>query len=303
LLFLSYLLMLQDQFKSLAGTYATLQSARANVDRVLEVLGADREVVEVSGAPGLVGVRGEVVLEGVSFGYERGRPVLEGVSLRAAPGEVVAIVGATGAGTSTLVGLVPRFFDPWSGRVLVDGVDVRSVGLESLRRQVSVVLQDSFLFPVSVAENIAYGRPGASREEVVAAAEAASVDGFVSRLPDGFETVVGERGATLSGGERQRVAIARALLKDAPSLILDEPTSALDAATEDALLSALRRLMVGRTTLVIAHRLSTVQHADRIVVLEHGRVVEEGTHRELLARHGVYAHLHTLQTQPAGSVS
>jgi ATP-binding cassette subfamily B protein/subfamily B ATP-binding cassette protein MsbA len=237
-----------------------------------------------------------VVLEDVTFGYRPGEPVLHGVSLMAEPGETVALVGSSGAGKTTLASLLIRFFDPWSGRVLVDGHDVRDVQLASLRGQVAIVLQEPFLFPMSVADNIAYGRPEASREEIVAAATAANAHDFVSALPDGYDTVVGERGATLSGGERQRVAVARALLKDAPILILDEPTSSLDSDSEALLLEALERLMAGRTTFIIAHRLSTVRNADRVVVLEQGRVVETGRHRQLLARKGRYAHLHRLQT-------
>jgi ATP-binding cassette subfamily B protein/subfamily B ATP-binding cassette protein MsbA len=192
--------------------------------------------------------------------------------------------------------LVPRFFDPDAGEVLLDGRDVRGLPLGQVRGSVSLVLQESFLFPFSVAENIAYGRPGASREEVVAAARAANADGFIRGLAEGYETVVGERGATLSGGERQRVAIARALLKDAPVLVLDEPTSALDAETEGVLLEALSRLMVGRTTIVIAHRLSTVRRADRILVVREGRIVESGRHEELVALGGHYARMHAIQT-------
>jgi ATP-binding cassette subfamily B protein/subfamily B ATP-binding cassette protein MsbA len=275
LAFLTYLLMLQDQLKIVASLYPSLQESGANVDRIMEVLGADREVVDRPGALELPPVRGEVVLEGVTFGYVAGVPVLRDVDLRVGAGETVAIVGATGAGKSTLVSLIPRFFDPSAGRVLVDGHDLRDVQVLSVRRQVSVVLQDSFLFPMSVAENIAYGRPDASREEIEAAARVANADGFVRALADGYDTLVGERGATLSGGERQRIAIARAVLKDAPILILDEPTSALDARTEHELLEALDRLMVGRTTLVIAHRLSTIRNADRIVTLDHGHITRE----------------------------
>ena len=208
---------------------------------------------------------------------------------------MLAIVGATGAGKSTLVSLLPRFFDPDQGTVSIDGHDLRELDLHGVRSAVSLVLQESFLFPISLAENIAYGRPGADRSEIEAAAEAANAHQFITDLPEGYDTVVGERGATLSGGERQRVAIARALLKDAPILILDEPTSALDAETEGQLLGALDNLMAGRTTLIIAHRLSTIRGADRIVVLEHGRVVEEGSHNALLHREGIYARLHGLQ--------
>src|SRR5205807_5648014 len=211
-------------------------------------------------------------------------------------GETVAIVGPTGAGKSTLASLVLRFFDPSEGRVSIDGHDLRDVQVASVRGNVALVLQESFLFPISIAENIAYGRPDATPEDIVDAAVAANAHEFISRLPDGYETIVGERGATLSGGERQRVAIARALLKDAPILILDEPTSALDAQTEALLLEALERLMAGRTTLIIAHRLSTIRNADRIVVLHDGHVVETGTHRQLLAHKGAYANLHRQQT-------
>jgi ABC-type multidrug transport system fused ATPase/permease subunit len=282
----------------LGGIYSTLQGVRSSIDRIVEVLDAPVEVCDGPGAvvldPGS-GVAGHVVFEGVWFGYERGRSVLRGIDFEAAPGEVVAIVGATGAGKSTLVSLVPRFADPDRGRVLLDGRDLRDLSLASVRGSVSLVLQESFLFPFSIAENIAFGRPGASREEIERAARAANAHEFISRLPEGYDTVVGERGATLSGGERQRVAIARALLKDAPVLILDEPTSSLDAKTESQVLEALERLMVGRTTLIIAHRLSTIRHADRIVVLNHGRLVEQGTQQQLLRQNGLYGELYDLQ--------
>jgi ATP-binding cassette subfamily B protein/subfamily B ATP-binding cassette protein MsbA len=294
LIFLAYLVVLQDQLKKLTGTYATLQNGSAMIERVLEVLGTDPEVADERGAPPLPPVHGDIGFEEVSFAYEPGRLVLQGVNLRVGAGQTVALVGATGAGKSTLAGLVPRFYDPTSGRVLIDGHDVRHVQLASVRRQVSVVLQDSLLFPISVADNIAYGRPGATRAEIEAAGRAANVDELVTRLSDGYDTVVGERGTTLSGGERQRVAIARALIKDAPILILDEPTSALDAATEHLVFEALERLMAGRTTLVIAHRLSTIRRADHIVVVDAGRIVETGTHRELLAAGGRYALLAAL---------
>jgi ATP-binding cassette subfamily B protein/subfamily B ATP-binding cassette protein MsbA len=236
-------------------------------------------------------VRGEITFEQIVFGYEPDRPVLQGVSLQVPPGQSIAIVGGTGAGKSTLAALVARLFDPWSGRVMLDGHDIKDVALASLRGQVSLVLQDPFLFPLSIAENIAYGAPQAMPEQIQAAAQAAGAHDFITRLPSGYDTVIGERGATLSGGERQRLSIARALLRDAPVLILDEPTSALDATTEASVLEAMRRLMAGRTTLMIAHRLSTVRDADRIIVLEHGAIIEDGTHQELLQRGGRYAAL------------
>jgi ATP-binding cassette subfamily B protein len=295
IVFVAYLTTLQAQFGGLTGVYTNLQGARASIDRVVEILDAPPDVVDRPGAVALAAVRGEVGFDGVWFGYERGRPVLRGVSFEARPGEVVAIVGPTGAGKSTLAGLLPRFFDPDRGRVLLDGHDLRELRLGTVRESVSLVLQESFLFPFSIAENIAYGRPGASREEIEAAARAANVHEFVSGLPDGYDTLLGERGATLSGGERQRVAIARALLKDAPVLVLDEPTSALDAETEQSLLEALERLMAGRTTLVIAHRLSTIRRADQILVLSAGEIVERGDHDELIALGGAYARMHAIQ--------
>ncbi len=295
LVFLAYLAILRGQLKTFTGMYGVLQGVGVGVDRVMGVLEGDLEVQDRAGAIALPPVQGHVRIEHAVFGYEQEQPVLRDICIEALPGETVAIVGATGVGKSTLVSLIPRFFDPWSGRVTIDGYDVRDVQVKSVREQVALVLQEPFLFPVSIADNIAYGRPDAGRDEIEAAARAANAHAFIDRLPAGYDTMVGERGATLSGGERQRLSIARALLKDAPILILDEPTSALDAETESLLLEALERLMQGRTTFIIAHRLSTIRRADRIVVLQDGTVVETETHANLLASNGVYARLHRIQ--------
>jgi ABC-type multidrug transport system fused ATPase/permease subunit len=238
---------------------------------------------------------GAVAFEAVTFGYQPDQPVLHEVSFTAQPGELVALVGPSGAGKSTLTSLIARFYDPAAGRVLLDGVDVRDLTLTGLRGQIAIVFQDTFLFAETIGENIAFGREGASETAIVAAARAANAWEFIERLPDGIRTLVGERGVRLSEGQKQRLAIARALLRDPRILILDEPTSALDARAEHLLQSALDTLMRGRTTFVIAHRLATVRRADRILVLEHGRIVEQGTHSTLLERHGLYRELFDLQ--------
>jgi ATP-binding cassette subfamily B protein/subfamily B ATP-binding cassette protein MsbA len=296
LVFLAYLASLYAPLNSITATASIWQGAAANADRVIEIFNAVPAVQDAPDAVDLA-LRGNVSYEGVTFGYEGDRAVIHGVSFSARRGEVVAIVGPTGAGKTTLVNLLIRFFDPWSGRVLVDGEDLRHVRLASLRHQVAMVLQEPFIFPLTVADNIAYGRPGASREDVVSAAAAASADEFIRRLPEGYDTIVGERGATLSGGEKQRLSIARAFLKNAPILILDEPTSALDARTETQFLTALRGLMKGRTTFVIAHRLSTIRNADQILVIDHGRIVEQGQHSELVESGGLYALLYRQQME------
>jgi ATP-binding cassette subfamily B protein len=293
LVFLAYLTTLYEHMKTgIGGAYRSIHELHGQVDRVMDVLESAPDIAERPGATALPVCRGTIRLESVTIGYVSDVPVLHNVSFEAREGETIAIVGPTGAGKSTLVSLVPRFLDPWEGRVTIDGVDIRDVKLRDLRRQISIVFQEPYLFPTTIAENIRYGRPEASFEEIQSAARAANAHEFVMRLPDGYDTIIGERGTTLSGGERQRLSIARALLKGAPVLILDEPTSAVDAATEAQLIEAWRRLMRGRTTLLIAHRLSTIRYADRIVVLEGGRIREQGTHGELLAMCGLYAGLH-----------
>jgi ATP-binding cassette subfamily B protein len=236
-----------------------------------------------------------VAYEGVTFAYEAGKPVLHGVSLRAAPGQVVALVGHTGSGKTTLVNLLPRFYDPDEGRVTLDGHDLRDLTLESVRAQLAVVIQETYLFGASVRDNIRYGRLDATDAEVEAAAREAHAHEFIAQLPDGYDAWCGEGGALLSRGQRQRISLARAILKDPRLLILDEATSDVDTETEVLIQRALETVMRGRTTFVIAHRLSTIRHADQIVVLDHGRVVERGTHRELLARGGPYRELYDAQ--------
>ena len=288
--FLAYLQALYGPIDSIANAGSTIQGARAEAQRVLELLHTEPEVQE---RPGAIDARlhGPVRLRGVRFGYEPGRVVLDGIELEAAPGETIALVGPSGAGKSTLVRLICRLHEPWSGAVTIGARDVQQLTLRSLRSQIALVTQDALLMPVTVAENIAYGRPEASPTEIVNAARRARAHDFIAALPDGYATRLAERGADLSGGERQRLAIARAFLKDAPVLILDEPTAALDPETEAALVEACAELKEGRVTFVIAHRLSTIRTADRIVVLDHGRIVESGTHAELAGFDGRYAQM------------
>jgi ATP-binding cassette subfamily B protein len=272
----------------------------ASTRRILDLLAVTPTIVEGPGALPQP-VRGAVRFEDVRFSYAEGPEVLRGLDIDIPAGETHAVVGLTGAGKSTVVKLLLRLYEPTGGRVTVDGIDVRDLRFDELRGAIGLVSQDVFLFDGTVRENIAYGDPAASDEAIEEAARLAEAHDFIAALPEGYDTVVGERGVTLSGGQRQRLSIARAFVKDAPVLILDEPTSALDAENERAILDALARLMQGRTTLIIAHRLSTIRHADRIVVLQGGVVVEQGTHAELLARQRVYAHLHALQAAPVTS--
>ncbi len=283
---------------------AVLQRANTSLENIFAIFDTRPEVADDAGKPALPApVRGEVDFVNVSFDYEleppgRGRPrTLTEVSFRIPAGKMVAIVGPSGSGKSTLINLLARFYDVASGEVRVDGLDVRSVSMDSLRRQIGIVLQDNILFSGTLEDNIKYSRPDATREQILAAARAANADEFISQLPDGYSTVVGERGSKLSGGQRQRVAIARAILKDPRILIFDEATSALDTQSERLIQQAMDHLMKDRTTFVIAHRLSTIQRADIILVMEQGRLVEMGRHDELVGRGGLYSRLHALQFQ------
>jgi subfamily B ATP-binding cassette protein MsbA len=294
-IFFAYVTGFYSPMKALARFSYLFNRASIGAEGVAEVMGIRSELVERKGARPAPKLQGAIDFQRVSFEYEPGRPVLRDLNLSIVPGEKIAIVGATGAGKSTLVSLIPRFYDPTQGSVCIDGKDIRDFTVNSLREQISLVLQDSLLFSGTVRENIAFGRPNATDEEIHTAARLANADEFIQDLPNGYDSTVSERATTLSGGQKQRIAIARAILRDAPILILDEPTSNLDAAAEHAVMEALGRAAAARTTIIIAHRLSTVRLADRILVLERGRIVEEGIHADLLARHGRYARLYNLQ--------
>lgn len=284
LIFLTYLRGMQSPIRQLAKLSFAVSKATAGVERIQEVFARQPAVVEEPNATTIGQATGEVEFEGVTFGYLPARAVLHDFTLQVTPGQVVAVVGATGAGKSTLVSLLPRFYDPWSGTVRIDGVDVAELTLASLRANIALVLQDTLIFRATLAENIAYGRPEATGEQIRAAAEAAGADVVARRLPDGYDTIVSERGSSLSGGEKQSIGIARAMLKDAPIVVLDEPTSSMDSVTERRVMLGIERLLAGRTAFIIAHRLATVRNADLVAVLDGGRLVELGPPDDLLGR-------------------
>jgi ABC-type multidrug transport system fused ATPase/permease subunit len=294
---MSYIASVYGPLEAISGTIGSLQERLIGLRMAFELLEEEPEVKNAPGALNIHRTRGVITFEGVHFSYRGRVDTLKDIYFQVNAGQAVAIVGPTGAGKSTLVSLIPRFYDPSRGRILLDGVDIRQIDLKSLREQISIVLQEPLLFSGSIADNIRYGRLDADMEEIITSAKAANAHDFIERLPKQYETELGERGAQLSGGERQRIAIARAFLKDAPILILDEPTSSIDSRTEAVILDALDRLMVGRTTIMIAHRLSTIRHTDFIMVLDHGQLAEQGTHEELIQKGGLYQQLHEVQTR------
>jgi ATP-binding cassette subfamily B protein len=292
---ISYVLMLNGPVSNLGFLMNMAATAAASATRVFEIIDMPNDVVEEPDAVTVENVRGEVRFENVSFAYSSGRSTLEGINFDTKPGQMVALIGPTGSGKSTITNLIPRFYDPTSGRVLIDGMDVRHMKLRSLRQHVGIVLQAPFLFNATIGENIAYGQPGASQEAIETAARAAAAHKFITQFPLGYQTMVGERGVTLSGGQKQRIAIARAILRNPRILILDDSTSSVDTETEHIIQQALSVLMQGRTTFVIAQRLLTLKTADMILVLDKGRIVQRGTHTELLAQQGLYREIYDLQ--------
>ncbi len=298
LVFSAYLLMLYQPLEALTYTAWAMEGAAAGAQRCFEVLDRPDDVVDSPAAIEISNISGAIAFENISFSYAKEKPVLWDIDLEIAPNQIVAIVGGTGAGKSTLLSLVPRFYDPSAGRVTLDDRDIRAVTKNSLRANIGIVLQDTLLFSTTIRENIAYGRPEATEEEIHEAARRAQADDFITQMADGYESSVGERGGHLSVGQKQRIGIARAFLKNAPILLLDEPTSALDPTTEAAIMETVKELMRGRTTLIVTHRLATIHNFDRIVVLKNGRIAEDGTGPDLLTRGGLYASLYSAGKYP-----
>lgn len=296
IVFLLYLGKMYKPMRELSKMTDTVSKAAVGFERIQEVLEIESRVRDLPRAQKAPRLKGRIEFDHVSFSYEEDNPVLKDISFKIEPGQVAAVVGPSGTGKTTIISLIPRFYDPRSGQVKIDGKDVRQFTMKSLREQISFVLQDTLLFRAPIWENIAYGKPDASRAEIMRAAQVANAHEFIDKMPEGYDTMLGERGVTLSGGQRQRIAIARAVIRDTPILVLDEPTSGLDAASEEAVIEALDRLMKNRTTVLIAHHLGTIRHADIIFVVNNSELVEQGTHEELLAQGGVYADLYKTQT-------
>jgi subfamily B ATP-binding cassette protein MsbA len=295
--FFLYLGKMYKPMRELSKMSDTYSKALVGWERISDFLAIDLQVRDLPGACNAPGFNGEIELEHLNFGYLPDRMVLKDVCLKVKPGQVAALVGATGSGKSTLISLIPRFYDPQAGTVKIDGVDIRKYKRKTVRQQISLVLQETLLFRAPIWQNIAYGRSEATHDEIVQAARLANASEFIERLPEGYNTMIGERGVTLSGGQRQRVAIARAIIRNSPILILDEPSTGLDAASEKLVLEGLGRLMEGRTTIMVAHRLATIQKADVIFVLKDGAIHEQGTHQELLSAGGLYAQFYRLQSE------
>lgn len=303
IVFLLYLGKMYKPMRDLSKMTDTVSKAMVGYERIQEVLGIESQVRDLPKARRAPKFKGEIEFEHVDFGYQSDSPVLKDIGFKIEPGQMAAFVGPSGMGKTTIISLIPRFYDPSSGVVKIDGRDIRGYTQKSLREQISFVLQDTLLFRASVWENIAYGKPGASRSEIMKAAELANAHEFIEKMPEGYDTMVGERGVSLSGGQRQRIAIARAVIRDTPILILDEPTSGLDAASAQTVIEALDRLMKGRTSILVAHHLATIQHADIVFVIKDSEIVERGTHDELVTAGGVYAELHNIQTSAVPQVS